>query len=485
MNQFNPSLQDRKLMIRHVSNLVKPCAKKTGAGLNISRVAHSPDNSVGRGILVAFVLLLAVLAKHPYAQLIQQAVPSAGLFRTSDTLEAEMRIRFLEDRIKHDPEDFVSYNSLASSYLQRLRETGDLQLLTFASRAAQKSLEIVPVVRNPGGLAALAQTEIAGHEFVSARDHALQLTGLSSGDQAYALLADSSLELGDYEAATNAVQTMERIDGGSNDATAIRRARLAFLMGKVPTSRVSMANAIVFLLNRPTPPVEALAWCYWQLGETDFASGKYEDAEKDYRRSLAAFPGYFRAIAGLARTRAARGDVPDAIKQYKLAVSVFPDPTFVAALGDLYKLSGRDRDAKEQYELVEYIARLSELSGVVYNRQLALFYADHGLSAAKAYAAAQQEFVARRDIYGADAVAWTALKAGKTEEAQTAIHQALRLGTQDARLFYHAGLIAQAAGDRHAAQQYLQKAKQLNPEFDALQKTQMARALSELRPNLR
>jgi tetratricopeptide (TPR) repeat protein len=485
MNQSSPSLQDKKRMIRHVSSLVESRAEKTGAGLNISQAAHSPDNSVGRGLLVVLALLLALAPQKTHAQSVPQAVPRAGLFRAGDTPEAEMRIRFLQDRIKKDPEDFVSYNSLASSYLQRLRETGDLQLLTCASRAAQRSLEIVPVVRNPGGLAALAQTEIAGHEFVSARDHALQLTGLSSGEKAYALLADSSLELGDYEAAINAVQTMERIDGGSNDATAIRRARLAFLMGKVPTSRVSMANAIVFLLDRPTPPLEALAWCYWQLGETDFASGEYEDAEKDYRRSLAAFPGYFRAFAGLARTRAARGDVPDAIRQYKLAVSVFPDPTFVAALGDLYKLSGRDRDAMKQYQLVEYIARLSELSGVVYNRQLALFYADHDLSPAKAYANAVQEFLTRQDIYGADAVAWTALKAGKTAEAQTAIQQALRLGTQDARLFYHAGLIAQAAGDRHVAQQYLQKAKQLNPEFDALQKTQMARALFELRPNLR
>jgi tetratricopeptide (TPR) repeat protein len=434
-----------------------------------------------RRLLTIFVVLLAVSPENSHAQLAKPALPTTAPVRRSGKREAEEMVRFLEDRIRHDPEDFVSYNSLAGYYLQGLRETGDLQLFSLASRAAHSSLTIVPVVRNPGGLAALTQTEIAGHEFVNARDHALQLTSLSSGDQPFALLADSSLELGDYEGAVSAVRAMERIDGGSNDATEIRQARLAFLMGKVSEARAHMSNALSFLLDRPTPPVEAVAWCYWQLGETDFVSGEYEAAERAYRQSLATFPGYFRALAGLARTRAARGDVSDAIAQYKLAVSVFPDPTFVAALGDLYKLSGRDQDAKAQYELVEYIGRLSELNGVVYNRQLALFYADHDLWAPKAYANAQKEYSVRRDIYGADAVAWTALKAGKIEEAQKAAHEALRLGTQDARLFYHAGLIAHVAGDDRDAQRYLKKALRLNPEFDPLQKTRLARALVDLR----
>jgi len=43
---------------------------------------------------------------------------------------------------------------------------------------------------------------------------------------------------------------------------------------------------------------------------------------------------------------------------------------------------------------------------------------------------------------------------------------ALRLGTQDARLFYHAGMIAQAAGDRTTAVDFLRRALKLNPRFD-------------------
>jgi len=167
--------------------------------------------------------------------------------------------------------------------------------------------------------------------------------------------------------------------------------------------------------------------------------------------------------------RAALGDPAGAIEQYEKVVRLLPDPNFVAALGDLYKLAGRDADAARQYELVAQIGHLSELNGTLYNRQLALFYADHDLNTDEAYRLAVKEYEVRRDIYGADALAWTSLKAGKITEAQTAIKDALRLGTKDAKIFYHAALIAQAAGDQNSARNYLKQVAALNPQFDPLQ----------------
>jgi Tfp pilus assembly protein PilF len=46
---------------------------------------------------------------------------------------------------------------------------------------------------------------------------------------------------------------------------------------------------------------------------------------------------------------------------------------------------------------------------------------------------------------------------------------ALRLGTRDTRLFFHAGMIAQAAGDAEGARTYLARALRLSPRFDPLQ----------------
>src|SRR5919201_6539692 len=61
---------------------------------------------------------------------------------------SEVAIRFLEDRVKRDPEDFIAYNKLAGYYLQRLRETGSLNYLDLAARAAQASLAAMPAEQN-------------------------------------------------------------------------------------------------------------------------------------------------------------------------------------------------------------------------------------------------------------------------------------------------------------------------------------------------
>ncbi len=49
------------------------------------------------------------------------------------------------------------------------------------------------------------------------------------------------------------------------------------------------------------------------------------------------------------------------------------------------------------------------------------------MKAEEAFRQAVEEYEVRRDIYGADAIAWAALKAGKLPEAQSAIIEALRL----------------------------------------------------------
>lgn len=272
---------------------------------------------------------------------------------------------------------------------------------------------------------------------------------------------------------------MERLSGGISLSTETRLARLAVLHGESAVAQRHFSNALALALDLPVPPPETLAWCHWQLGETAFAIGDYKTAEQHYRAALTTFPGYFNAIASLGRVLAARSDLSGAIEQSKNAVLRLLDPTFVAALGDLYKLAGQEKEAAAQYALVEQIGHLNAVSGVLYNRQVALFYADHDLKAESAYANALREYAVRRDIYGADALAWTALKAGKLAEAQAAIKQALRLGTRDAKLFYHAGMIARAAGDQVSARGYLQQALRLNPQFDPLQVLIAKKALKD------
>jgi tetratricopeptide (TPR) repeat protein len=398
----------------------------------------------------------------------------------ADTSPSDSAIRFLEARVHEDPDDFVAYNKLCGYYLQRQRETGDVQYLDLALRAARASLAAIPAAQNPGGLTALARAEFTAHDFAAARDDATHLTQLDPNKgYAYELLGDALLELGEYDKAEAAYAQLERLSGGASLSAQLRRARVALLYGRFNEAQTAYELARQIAQANSAPDRETLAWCIWQLGELYFAQGQYETAEQRYREALTVLPDYYRAVASLGRVRAARGDLPSAIAQYEQVTKRLPDPIYVAALGDLYKLAGRAREAQAQYSLVEQIARLSALNGQLYNRQLALFYADHDLKPDDAYALAAREYEARRDIYGADAVAWTALKAGKLTEAQAAIKEALRLGTRDAKLFYHAGLIARAAGDKAAAHDYLKRALALNPQFEPLQVAFAQHALAE------
>lgn len=396
--------------------------------------------------------------------------------------ETETAIRFYLERVRRDPDETRSQNALVELYLQRVRETGNEDHLPPALNAARASLAAVEAGQNTGGLTALAHAEFANHDFASARDHAMQLAELRpQRSEPYAILGDASLELGDYERAAEVYRKMEEF-GSEELGTATRLARLAFLRGDPERARQYLSSALSLLRAQQTPLRETIAWCHWQLGEIALATGDYPTAESNYRTALNSVPEDFRALGSLARLSAARGDFPAAIKMLEQVVRIAPAVDSMATLGDLYHLAMRGEEAAARYELVFQLGEHSrKVHGTPHNRALANFYADHDLQPEEAYRLAAGEYAAgRRDIYGADALAWTALKINRLDEAEVAIKEALKLGTLDARLFYHAGMITRAAGDRATATRYLQQALALNSAFDPLQCEIAKRVLKEL-----
>jgi tetratricopeptide (TPR) repeat protein len=205
------------------------------------------------------------------------------------------------------------------------------------------------------------------------------------------------------------------------------------------------------------------------LGELYFNTGQIAAAEQQYTAALEQFPGYYLGLAGLGKVEIARSNYEAAIDRYQQATAVVPQPDFLATLGDLYRLIGRSDQARLQYDTVEYIGKLAEINQQIYNRQLANFYADHDLHLAEALKLATTELELRQDIYGYDTAAWAYYKNGRLDEAQQAIEQAMQLGTREARLYYHAGMIAHARGRLAEAEQWLAEALAINPHFDLLQ----------------
>ncbi len=427
--------------------------------------------------LALLSLGLAGCVSEPTAQDLAADPTAAQTVRVSAITSAILELKRLAEG---DPENFAVQNMLSGYYLKLVRESGDHAYLTRAAGAARASLTALPAQANPGGVAALAQAEAGSHNFAAARDHARRLVEIAPDlGYPYEILGDALLELGDYTGAAAAYKpVLQRV--GASTSIATRLGRLAFLNGNTKNAESYLAQSLKFAREEaPTAP-EASAFSHWQLGDAAFSTGKYQTAERRYRRALAAVTDYLPALAALGRVRAARGDLAAAITTYERVTEIDPTPVFVGALGDLYKLAGRQPEAAAQYAKILNAERTA-FHARLHNRQLVIFYADHDLRSAEAYRLALREYRLRRDIYGADALAWAALKAGKVSEAQAASDEALRLGTQDASLLYHAGMIARAAGKRRTAHAYLKRALTLNPQFDPLQAKYARQALTTAR----
>ncbi len=436
-------------------------------------------------MLVVLIAVTAVACNRKPAT-IEPAATASPAFSPSTRALARgnentmMAVGFLEDRVKSDPDDIVALNKLSNYYLQLHRETEDVEYLAQALRAAQSSLYTLPADQNLGGLRVLARAEYETHNFMSARDHAQELTEYEPRRSfGFQLLGDALLELGDYDKAAAAYKKMEELDAGSV-ATETRLAHLAILRGDTTLARKKYLNAVAQARAEASPSKETIAWCYWQLGEVARASGEIETSIAFYMDALKVFPNYPHAVESIALLRASRGELNDAIAVFEPLVAQRPDPIDAAILGDLYKLQGRDREAQAQYSTVERLSQSSPLNSALYNRHLIMFWADHDIRIEDAYVRAKKEYETRRDIYAADSFAWAALKAGKLDEAQAAITDGLHLGTRDARLFYHAGMIARARGNRDAAADYLGRALKLNKHFDLLQSRIAIQALEEI-----
>jgi tetratricopeptide (TPR) repeat protein len=400
-----------------------------------------------------------------------ESPPSAPGMDTTDQL-----IKFWRGRFEHDPRDYLSLTFLGEAFIRKGRETGDASQYESAEAALSKALAINP--NYDGANAYLSAVRFVKHDFRGALDLANRLHAANpSALQPLATIGDAQLELGNYPDAATAYQQL--LDRNPSPAVYSRVARLAWLKGH-PDSALQWMKQAVDETAQLGLSGENAAWYQFQLGELYFNTGNAEAAAQQYNAALDSFNNYYLALAALGKVRAAQGRYDEAIGYYQRAVAIIPQPDFLAALGDLYAITGQTEQAQSQYGTVQFIGKLAAINQVIYNRQLALFDANHDQKLSEALDLASKEAAIRKDVYSYDTLAWALYKNGRAEEASTAMDQAMKLGTQDALLYYHAGMIDQSLGHREQAQALLTKALALNPHFDLLQARIAQAALNKL-----
>jgi tetratricopeptide (TPR) repeat protein len=356
------------------------------------------------------------------------------------------------------PTDGPSLVSLGLAYQQRARETADASYLTRSETALRRALRLDS--RNAAATEGLAALALTRHDFRGALALAQRARRLApDSTRPLALVGDALVELGRYPAAFAAFDALALRKPGLN-----AYARVAYgreLIGDRAGATEAMRLAVAAAPGRSEPT----AWVHVELAKLSFGGGDLAAARREYHAALAAFPGYVYALDGLAHVEAANGRLNDAIALAREAAERAPLPQFVITLGDLYRAAGREADAAEQYDLLAGIRRLVEANGVRTDLELALFDVDHGLRLRAALEDARRAHPLRPSIHADDVLAWALARNGRCVEALRWSKRSLRLGTRDAALFFHRGVIERCLGRRETARSWFRRALSLNPHF--------------------
>jgi len=380
------------------------------------------------------------------------AAPAAGHALLDQAITKETRAT------EKNPKDAKGWIALGDALMQKARETADLSYYGHAEAVYRRALALDG--RNAPALIGMAWVTSDRHEFEASKAWAGKALALDAGsNDAYGLIGDADQEIGDYDAAYSHYQAMLNIR--PDLASYSRGGHLLWLTGDSRKGILLMVKAI----DAGGPYAETTGWCRAQLGLMLYSEGRQAAAEQTLRDALTTTPNNYRVLMALGRVEAGRGDYADAIGDYEKAVAVVPQLEAVAALGDLYALTGRPADAQRQYALAGQIDLLQKANGVRGGWQMALFQANHDRDLPGALRAAREEYRTRRNVYAADALAWCLYKNGRYQEAAALSRAALSRHTPEAEFLFHAGMISARLDDRIAARAYLGRALRLNPHF--------------------
>ncbi|HEY6167927.1 MAG TPA: hypothetical protein VI454_07800 [Verrucomicrobiae bacterium] len=274
------------------------------------------------------------------------------------------------------------------------------------------------------------EAEAIGRQLVAQREFAFD----------HGLLGDALADQGKLSEAIIEYQRM--VDLRPDLQSYSRVAHMRWLKG-------DLAGAIeaAELAVRAASPLDAesAAWAFTRLAAFQSQAGVNTKTEAACDAAREFVPDYPPALLLRGRMTSAAGKSAEAVELLRRAATKNPLPEYQWAFADALRAANRAGEA------VTVEAELKRTGAANDPRTFALFLATRGEQTDVTLRLATRELQDRADIFTHDAIAWAQSTAGRHANAWKSMERALAEGTQDARLFLHAGVIATRLGRDDAA----------------------------------
>ncbi|HTD17400.1 MAG TPA: tetratricopeptide repeat protein [Chthoniobacterales bacterium] len=361
--------------------------------------------------------------------------------------EIDRAIRSLQEQIRVKPEADGVIKRLGWKFVTKARLSCDPGYYRLAEACAQ----CVRARRSDDPDALLLEGHVLQslHRFKEGERVARRLVEVRKESADFGLLGDQLMEQGRLDDATSAYQKM--VDLRPDLESYMRVAHLRWLKGDlegaIEVTRMAVAG------GSPLEP-EPTAWAYTRLGIYQLQTGNTEAAAASADLALQFCRNYAPGLLVRGKILLVSGNLGSAIDSLRRAATMNPMPEYQWILADALRAGARWTEAEE---VEASLMRNGEINDP---RTFSLFLASRGKEIEHAVELATAELSTRADVFTMDAVAWALAANGRLAEARQYSQRALNEGTQDARLFYHAGSIAKTIGQESEARAFFLRANQ-------------------------
>ena len=341
----------------------------------------------------------------------------------------DTEIRRAQEQVRASRKPEIALEHLGWLFVAKARESFDPGFYKLAEQCAL-GLE----ARQPGAAEALLLRGHAlqsQHHFQEAEVLARRLVAKRGIAFDYGLLGDILVDVGRVDDAVHAYQSM--LDLKPDPQGYARAAHIRWIKGDLDGAlefiRLAAGGA------SPHDP-ESAAWMHTQLARYLWQAGHPAEARSALCAALGFQTNFAPALLLRGRIELAAGKTEDAIQSLQQASQINSLPEYQWTLAEALHAGHLD-DAARAVE-VDILSRGPASDP----RSCALFLATKHEHVQLAEQLARQELDRRADVFTHDALAWALAAAGKLDEARVHMSVALSQGTQDARLFFHAAVIA-------------------------------------------